>query len=201
MNPRLHIFDRWAATYDQSSTEGFPLDGYEQVLDTVRDLAEAEPATTILDVGIGTGNLAQRFQALECTVCGCDFSSEMLARAREKLPHAVLVRYDLLDGWPVELDRQFDRIVSTYVLHEFDLPTKMKILKTLAERLGPDGRVVVGDVSFETPQDREQWRSHWDEEEFYWAACEVIPLCPGAGLQVEYRQVSFCGGVYVFIPQ
>ena len=196
---RLEIFDRWAEVYD-STTEGGPLLGYQQVLERIVDCADAAASMTVLDVGTGTGNLAARFVDLGCDVCGFDFSSEMLVKAKEKLPGVEFIQHDLLNEWPDVLDRQFQRIVSSYVMHELDLPTKVLILRRLARRLVQGGRIVVGDVSFEAIDDRQAAQEKWDEEEFYWAASEIIPLCNEVGLRVDYHQVSVCGGVYVFEP-
>ena len=97
---RVQLFDDWAEHYDRSiQADGtFPFDGYEQVLDEVVGTARAQPDMTVLDLGIGTGNLAARFVRLGCDVWGVDFSAEMLAKVCEKLSPVVLVQADLLGG-------------------------------------------------------------------------------------------------------
>ncbi|MBN1424962.1 class I SAM-dependent methyltransferase [Candidatus Fermentibacteria bacterium] len=204
---RVRLFDEWARGYDQSVKKAgeFPFDGYERVLDEIARAAGAHTGMTVLDLGVGTGNLAARFAALECDLWGMDFSSEMLAKARERLPRAVLVQADLLRPWPNELARRFDRIVSAYVLHEFDLATQVHLLCRLAEgHLSPGGMIVIGDVAFSTTVERErahgEWEDLWDEDEHYWAADEAAEACEIAGLHVTYTQVSRCGGVFVMEP-
>ena len=95
---RVQLFDRWAQHYDSSvpGRDSFPHDGYEKVLELVAATASVRPGMTILDLGIGTGNLAAHFVEQGCTVWGVDFSSEMLKRARDTLPQVVLVQADLL---------------------------------------------------------------------------------------------------------
>ena len=126
----------------------------------------------------------------------------MLARARAKLPGVRFVEMDLRDEWPAALDRRFDRIVSTYVFHEFDLDTKVRLLRRCAStHLQPGGRMVVGDIAF--PSTSALLAAHadtWDEEEHYWAADETIAACARVGLRATYTQVSRCGGVFVFEP-
>jgi len=204
---RVRLFDDWAEHYDQSIQDegGFPFDGYEQVLDEIRRAADAQCGMEVLDLGVGTGNLAAQFAALGCDIWGLDFSAEMLAKAQERLPQAILVKADLLSDWPTELDHRFDRIVSAYVLHEFDLSTKVKLLQRLTERhLAAKGRIVVGDIAFTTSgardEARRKWADLWDEEEDYWAADEAADTCERAGLQVTYKQISSCGGVFVIEP-
>jgi len=206
---RDRLFDTWAENYDDdiaSSGGAFPFDGYRDVLDEVLTLADVEPGMRVLDLGIGTGNLAARFVRQGCDVWGVDFSSEMIARARAKLPQIHLIQADLLGGWPTELQLPFERIVSAYVLHEFDLDTKLSILLRLSRgHLTRGGSIVVGDIAFPTVQARErahqEWAELWDEDEHYWAADETRSACKQAGLQVAYRQVSSCGGVFVFTPR
>jgi putative AdoMet-dependent methyltransferase len=202
---RVQLFDHWAERYDELLQDGgrFPLEGYDQVLDEVVRIAGAQAGMKVLDLGVGTGNLAARFTALGCRMWGIDFSARMLAKAQEKLPQAVLVQADLLGAWPPAVGGRFDRIVSAYVLHEFDLSAKVGLLRRLAEQvLGEEGRIVVGDVAFPTISARElahRRLAHlWDEEEYYWAADEAVAACEGTGLQVSYKQISSCGGVFAF---
>jgi len=85
-------FDEWAEHYDQSvsNTQSFPFTGYEDVLDKVVEIAASHPGMKILDLGIGTGNLALRFDALGCEIWRTNFSPVMLEKARHILPTAHL---------------------------------------------------------------------------------------------------------------
>jgi len=197
----VQIFDDWAERYDHSirSDGDFPHDGYEQVLEKIVHLATARPDWRVLDLGVGTGNLAEYFVALGCAVWGIDFSPKMLEKARTKLPQARFVQADLLDDWPGELDRRFDCIVSSYALHHFELATKLDLLQRLIRRyLAADGRIIVGDIAYPTVQIREceRQREGWDEDEYYWAADETVVACQEAGLYLMYEQVSSCAGVF-----
>lgn len=205
---RINLFDRWADQYDplDRDEDSFPFGGYEQVLDEVLRLAEPAAGQAVLDVGIGAGALAARFVELGCQAWGIDFSTEMLTRARKRLPRTRLLQCDLLGQWPTDLDRMFDRIVSAYVLHEFDLATKVRLLSRFANHhLRPDGLIVIGDAGFPTVEAREEgrkrWAESWDEDEHYWAADEAIAAMTSAGLHTHYQQVSPCAGVYVIRPE
>jgi ubiquinone/menaquinone biosynthesis C-methylase UbiE len=203
---RVALFDRWSETYDRGVLDESGVhEGYSAVLETVVRASETLPGMRVLDLGVGTGNLAGRFLALGCRVWGVDFSPAMLAKAHDKLPDVTLVRADLRKGWPPPdglpaLAGLFDRIVSSYVLHEFSLQHKVALLRGLAEHsLVPEGRIVVGDIAFQTVHARTAaGADHWDEEEHYWAADETRAACAAAGLRFTYTQVSSCGGVYVF---
>lgn len=198
---RVELFDEWAERYDRSITsDSFPLTGCDEVIDTVVHLAKCEPDHRVLDVGIGTANLAKRIASTECELWGFDFSEEMLSRARAKLPTACLVKADLLDGWPEGLPDRFDRIVSAYVFHEFTDATKLGLIEDLAGHLAMDGLIVIGDVSFPNVEARDAchrtWNTAWDEDEHYWAAESMKSALARRGLAVAYEQISFCGGVF-----
>jgi putative AdoMet-dependent methyltransferase len=198
---RIALFDLWAETYDDGvENENGVFDGYDRVLETVVRAAAAQPGHCVLDLGTGTGNLAQRFLALGCEVWGLDFSPAMLDVARTKVPQAHLVRADLTGHWPAELNRRFDRIISTYVFHEFSLESKVGLLRRLIDdHLEDGGRVVIGDIAFANAQARtDAGAEHWDPEEHYWAADETMEACGTSDFQVTYTQISRCGGVFVF---
>jgi putative AdoMet-dependent methyltransferase len=201
---RVRLFNEWAACYDDAVTDAadFPFMGYARVLHTMLDRADVQPGMTALDIGTGTGNVAARLMAAGAVTTGVDFSAEMLAKAREKVPGVTFVQADLLGGWPDALHRRFDRITAAYVIHEFDAPTKAAFLARLAaDHLTPGGRIVVGDIAFPSVAIREQayarWREAWDESEYYWAADVDGDRLRAAGLCVAYEQISACAGVFV----
>ncbi len=205
-NPEF--FDRWAAEYDwfvEGWANSFPFEGYDKLLSRIVELADPQPGMMILDMGIGTGNLAERFIEKECEVWGIDFSGKMLEEAKKKVPSAHLMQVDILADWPSELKTGFDRIVSAYVFHHFNLETKLKIIeKMLSELLRDDGAIIIGDTSYPSFAARANARTElldvWDDTEFYWAADEVKLMPWGKGAHITYEQVSSCGGVYLIAP-
>lgn len=199
-NPRLPIFERWAERYDQSvQTDKGIFAGYEQILDEIVRSADAQASMRVLELGIGTGNLAQRFVALGCAVWGVDFSPAMLAIAREKAPQARLLQMDLTGEWLPILQQRFDRIVANFVLHEFDLPTKIAMLERLArQHLVADGLIVIGDIAFPTAETRRlSGADTWDEDEYYWAVDETEAACAETDLHITFQQVNWCTGIFV----
>jgi putative AdoMet-dependent methyltransferase len=194
-------FDDWAETYDLSvSNEQFPFVGYKLLLETIVELADIRPRMRVLDLGTGTGNLASRFAGLGSALWCTDFSPAMLEKARQKIPGAHFVVNDLRGDWPGELDRPFDRIVSAYVFHHFDLDQKIRIMRYLIHQVAANGRIIIGDIAFPDAHSLETTKieegNNW-EDEFYWLADKAIPMLEILGFKVEYRQVSSCAGIYL----
>ena len=153
------------------------------------------------DAGIGTGHLTAKLPRDGVELWGVDFFAALLVRCRARLPWAKLVQADLAQPLLEELGSGFDRIVSAYVLHEFDLPARQP-----CSRRWRDGSrwaassSVIGEVSFATAAEREaaraRWADAWDGDDHYSAADEAARALASLGWVVEDEQVSVCAGVY-----
>lgn len=194
-------FDHWAGSYEQdvSDESRFPFIGYRQALDTVVRLTSPHPEMRILDLGTGTGNLAAEFVRYGCEVWGTDFAPEMLARAHLKLPQVSFILADLRQGWHPDLVGVFDRIVSAYVFHHFELTAKVRLTSEYADHLTPQGKLVIADIAFLNRAALEKVKqavgADW-EEEHYWLADEMLAAYQQAGLQALFEPVSICAGVF-----
>jgi putative AdoMet-dependent methyltransferase len=198
--PRFE-FDDWAETYDLSvSNNKFPFTGYKTLLEKIVKLADVKPRLRVLDLGTGTGNLAIHFARSNCDLWCTDFSASMLEKARQKIPTAHFILNDLRLDMPSEIQSPFDRVVSAYVFHHFELDQKILILGKLIRLLAPRGRIIIGDISFHDLRNLEKVKimegDIW-EDEFYWLADEAIPALENLGFKVEYTQVSSCAGIFV----
>jgi putative AdoMet-dependent methyltransferase len=199
-------FDEWAAAYDLDVTrDDFPFTGYRRALAEVARAADPRAGMSVLDLGVGTGNLAELFASLGCELWCADFSEEMLERARAKLPAARLFLHDLRAPFPPALARRFDRIVSAYVFHHFEIAEKIAIVQRLVrDHLDPRGRLVIADISFPTQAALETYRltagDLWEDEPF-WIAGEAVPALEAIGVAAQYAQVSPCAGLYQITRQ
>lgn len=195
-------FDPWAETYDHdvATQKQFPFAGYGQALEQVVRLAAPRAGMSVLDLGTGTGNLALLFAQQDCELWCTDFSQAMLAKARLKLPAAHFVQHDVRAAWPAGLERRFDRIVSAYVFHHFELQKKVELCRELCgHRLLPGGKLVIADLSFPSRRLMEMFAQSvgelWEQEPF-WLTDEALAALAGEGLKTAYVQVSACAGVY-----
>lgn len=141
------MFDRIAAIYDPLNslmTAGL----HHHWRQRAADLAEVGPGDRVLDVAAGTGDLtielARRVGA-DGEALGCDFSDEMLRRARRKAPDLRFEHGDAL-ALPYE-DGEFAAATVGFGARNFaDLETG---LREMARVVHPGGRVVV--LDFTTP--------------------------------------------------
>ena len=196
-----HGFDLWADGYDKSvglseEADQYPFAGYRQVLGTIYDRVLSGPHARVLDIGFGTAVLTAKLYAQGCEICGQDFSAQMLAAAQSKMPNARLYQGDFAAGLAPELAaRQYDAIVATYSLHHLDDGQKVAFLRQLQTLLAPGGRILIGDVAFETLAELTRCRAEsdplWDDDEIYFVAETLRPHLPG----LAFTRISHCAGV------
>ena len=197
-------FDSWAEKYDQDTNAetGFPFTGYSALLQTIFEKAACPPGSDVLDLGIGTGNLALLFSKAGCNIWGLEFSTEMLKQAQKKLPMSVLGLADLRAEWLPEFDRRYDSIVSAYTFHHFPIEEKVSLVNRLFDHhLNLNGKVLIGDIAFETVEEEDALRKtlgqEW-EQEYYWLADETETAFADVGIVVEYTRISECAGIFEF---
>lgn len=197
-------FDLWAKDYDNTvessdSSQEYPFAGYKEVLNKIYGEIKAGGGKSVLDIGFGTGVLAKRLYDEGINVWGVDFSEEMINATKEKMPHANLYRHDFSKGLPKELENtEFDYIVSTYAIHHLTDSEKISFIEKLKKHLSPKGKILIGDVAFETPEAMEQCAKRagddWDNEEIYIVKEEMLKSFP----EMKFYKISFCSGICVF---
>ncbi len=166
-------FDKWAENFDDSIASDPGCFGrYEDVLDAVVEAARIQPGMQVLDIGVGTANLALRCVARGAHVIGLDPSDGMLAKAREKVDqHASIQLIQsaqpfLSTGYPDDI---FDAVVSTYAFHHVEHETKPDAVREMARVLKPGGIIAIGDLIFENARAEQEavQKYEWlDEEPF-----------------------------------
>ena len=194
-------FDLWADGYDKTvgvseAENTYPFAGYKKTLGLIFQTIMGTANAAVLDIGFGTGTLTAKLYEQGCSIYGQDFSPGMIALASEKMPNAHLYQGDFSKGLVEPLRaRRYDYIVATYSLHHLTDAQKSVFLFELRDCLKENGKIIIGDVAFETRKDLERCKldagDAWDDDEIYFVAEELRKDFPG----LSFTRISDCAGV------
>ena len=194
-------FDLWADGYDKSvgvSDEGnvYPFAGYKKVMNRIFGEIMEHGGAKVLDIGFGTATLAKRLYDCGNEIFGQDFSRRMIEIAAEKMPGAHIYEGDFSKGLCSELlEHRYDFIVSTYALHHLDDAQKVDFINGLLPLLNDGGKILIGDVAFNTRAEWEQCKAdsgdEWDDDEIYFVFDEIKRYFP----KIAFERMSYCSGV------
>ena len=203
-------FDLWADGYDktvQVSEENgvYPFAGYRAILNTIFNEVMEKENTKVLDIGFGTGVLTSKLYENGHYIDGIDFSERMIALAQAKMPNASLIEWDITNGLPEEIKgKQYDYIVSTYALHHLTDEEKVSFIKELTPLLTHGGKILIGDIAFETRQQLEfcknDSKEFWDDDEFYFVFNELVSMLEDC-CRLKFMPISHCGGVIEIVKE
>jgi SAM-dependent methyltransferase len=179
--------------------------GYEAMLNAAARALRGDERL-IVDLGIGTGALAERClqRSSRARVAGIDLDEGMLAAAAARLGS----RVDLRAGSFVRLELpRCDAFVAALALHHVRTRTaKRRLYKRLRAALRPRGRLVVADCCpaadrAMAAQQHDAWRAHlrrtysarrtaayfaaWAHEDVYTPLGHELAMLSDAGLQPE----------------
>lgn len=196
-------FDLWADDYDKSvglseEENSYPFAGYKKILGTIYKTIMEKQNPVVLDIGFGTGTLTRKLYENGCIIYGQDFSSRMIELALEKMPNAHLYKGDftLRLVEPLHQER-YDFIVMTYSIHHLTDHQKIHFLKELLNHLKDGGKILIGDVAFETRKEldkcREESDGKWDSSEIYCVAEELRSKFPN----LRFEKITFCSGILI----
>lgn len=194
-------FDLWADGYEESvdvsdENNSYPFAGYKKILNRICGIVAQKKEGVVLDIGFGTGVLAAKLYELGFEIWGQDFSEKMIEHARAKMPGAHLFQGDFSKGLAEPLlHNTYDFIIATYSLHHLQDEEKINLIGTLRKLLSPQGKILIGDVAFDTVENREKCRidsgDEWDEEEIYFVWEEIAGTFP----DMKFEKVSDCSGI------
>ncbi|MFM9937410.1 MAG: ArsR/SmtB family transcription factor [Novosphingobium sp.] len=135
----------------------------------------------LLDVGTGTGRIAELFASKASHVTALDKSPEMLRVARTRLQHLPAGHVSLVQGDFAQLplvDASFDTVLFHQVLHYALAP--QAVLAEAARVTAPGGRIVIVDFA---AHDREELRTSHAHARLGFSDAQITALLSGAGFE------------------
>ena len=147
-----------------------------------RRLSEAladSPLGAVLDIGTGTGRMAELFADTAERVVALDKNLEMLRVARAKLQHLPTARIELVQGDFADLPfapASFDTVLLHQVLHF--APDPAPALAEAARVLRPGGRIAIVDFA---SHEREELRTRHQHARLGFADRQMADLLRAAG--------------------
>lgn len=123
--------------------------GMGKVYETLLAQAELADCRRVLEIGCGTGNLIVRAKRAHPDVdaTGCDPDPRALDRARRKAGRLTGIRFER--GYAQRLpyaDGEFDRVLSSMMLHHLDDDAKTAAAAEVFRVLRPGGRLHLVDI-------------------------------------------------------
>lgn len=101
-----------------------------------------QPHQRVLELGCGTGQVTAELVAAGAHVVAVDALPAMLEGARRRDPSATYVHGDVIEA---EVGAGYDRVVLSFVLHNFDAEGRVRLLRRAASALTEGGRIGILD--------------------------------------------------------
>ncbi len=195
------MYDLWSDGYGTSvpllnDNDEYPVAGYSQLLCEVYNAIRESGAKKLLDVGFGTGILTNKLYMDGLTVYGIDASEQMVLAGRARMPDAVLIGGDYSMGMLLSLVHEaFDLIVSTYAFHHLDHCEKVSLLGDMLRLVPEGGKVIIGDLAFETREEMKNFRQQQGDNWLYEDMYMVYEEAQKDFAHVEWKKISKCAGI------
>ncbi|WNF24657.1 methyltransferase domain-containing protein [Mesobacillus jeotgali] len=196
----IPLFDDWAEFYE-NTVSGLDIEyrevfeNYDKILETVA----IKSNNTVLEFGVGTGNLTEKLISLGRVVYGVEPSKVMREKTKERFKDLHLYDGDFLN-FP-ELRGKVDSIVSTYAFHHLTDEEKDTALKLYSTLLGDQGKIVFADTAFVNEEHREEQHRIVKEQGYenlfadlkreYYTTLEILErLFEKNGFQVSFEKMN-----------
>lgn len=187
----LWNFDNLANSYDDlilnDLSQPIFYNNYEKLLNQVYDLScvNLKSDALILEIGVGTGNLASMFLNDGIDIIGLDQSVNMMFEAKRKYPDLIL-KYGEFLKLPFE-NKHFDKVVSTYAFHHLTSKEKKAALIEMSRVLKVGGEIIIGDIMIANDIIPSQLIL---EDEYYTKINEFIKIANLLDFEVSVTQID-----------
>lgn len=163
----LNIFEKWAENYD-STVEGHNQE-YEEVFRNYEGILQAvanRSSGSVIEFGVGTGNLTKKLLEKSLAVTGIEPSSPMRKLAAGKLGESVTLSDGDFLAFPAPKEK-VDTIVSTYAFHHLTDKEKELAIRNYSNLLQTDGKIVFADTMFETNESFQETIEYAKQHKFF----------------------------------
>jgi len=133
----------------------------EKVEAALTGALQGMPAGRLLDIGTGTGRIAELLAEMACHVVALDKSPEMLRLARARLQNLPSEEWELVQGdfnaLPFKAE-SFDTVVFHQVLHYAHEPSS--VLQEAARVCRAGGRILIADFAYHEREELRRLHAH-----------------------------------------
>ena len=174
-------FARHAAEWDQLRSLHIADGPVETALADLLGTAGKGDLGRLLDVGTGTGRMAELFAPAASRITALDRSPDMLRLARTRLQHLPAGKVELVQGDFAQLpfaSASFDTVLFHQVLHYAQAPEA--VLAEAARVTAPGGRIAIVDFA---AHDREDLRTQHAHARLGFADSQIAALFGDAGFE------------------
>ncbi|WP_093134051.1 class I SAM-dependent DNA methyltransferase [Salinibacillus kushneri] len=148
----IELFNEWSDSYDDT-VRGLDVEykkvfeNYDQILDYVADKVDG----TVMEFGVGTGNLTKKLVERKCQVIGIEPSPLMRQKAKEKIRQVEIMDGDFLE---FPKDEPIHAFVSSYAFHHLTDTEKKLAIDKYTNLLPTGGKIVFADTIFLTEDEK-----------------------------------------------
>ena len=194
-----------ATAYDAVNAAIFLTSGGSRRLrQSLVDALDIRPGHRVLELGCGTGQVTARLLAAGADVVAVDALAAMLAAARRRAPGATFLEGDATD---TDVGAGFDRVVLSFILHNFATEERVRLLRRAAAVVAPGGRI--GVLEWALPAQRLKrflWRKFLHLLEPAAAVHEILDGAldselPGARLRVQHHRMVAGGRAQILVAR
>ncbi|MCF6138031.1 class I SAM-dependent DNA methyltransferase [Pseudalkalibacillus berkeleyi] len=196
----IDLFDEWADSYDE--TVSGKDNEYHEVFEKYDEILErvaSEASGTVLEFGVGTGNLTNALIEKKRNVIGVEPSPGMRKKTNERFPDTEVLDGDFL-SFP-EIDVPINTIVSTYAFHHLTDEEKEKAIHNYGKLLGNNGKIVFADTVYEHEQAKKELHDrvkkqgylnllHDLQTEYYTTMGVLSDIFTQNGFEVQFERLN-----------
>lgn len=196
----IPLFEDWAEFYEDT-VSGHDIEykavfeNYDKILQKVALRSKG----TVLEFGVGTGNLTEKLLSLGRVVYGVEPSKAMREKTSARFADLQLYDGDFIT-FP-ELPGKVGSIVSTYAFHHLTDGEKDEALKMYSKLLDEHGKIVFADTAFLNEDHREERHRIVKEQGYenlladlkreYYTTLEILErLFEKNGFQVTFEKMN-----------